>query len=75
MTRIQVEQFVQAVNRALPAGMELCIEVVDLRKRVVHLRMDRVEGIPSQIQLTMETMAALAENAGAAAVYLTKVGG
>lgn len=74
MTHDELVQFVQAVNRALPDDMELCIELLDMRRKVAHLRMDRTEGIPSQIQLTMETMAGLAENAGAAAVYLTKVG-
>lgn len=75
MTRDEVEQFVQAVNRVLPDDMELCIEILDMRRKVVHLRMDRTEGVPSALQLSFETMGGLVQNVRAAAVYLTKTSG
>lgn len=75
MTHDELVQFVQAVNRALPDDMELCIEILDMRRKVAHLRMDRTEGVPSPLQLSFETIDGLARNVRAAAVHLTKLSG
>lgn len=75
MMHDELVQFVQAVNRVLPDDMELCIEILDMRRKVAHLRMDRTDGVPSPLQLSFETISGLAQNVRAAAVYLTKTSG
>lgn len=74
MTNDEIQRFVTAVNAALPASMELCLEVVDRRAGVVHMRLDRREGVPSMLQLSFATVRVLATQGGqAGAAYLRKM--
>lgn len=73
MTHNQLQTFVSAVNAALPADVELRIELVDKPRGVVHLRLDRTEGKPSALQFSFGTLETLMADTESAAWYMQRM--